>query len=71
MSLILFFFFLLAKYSQRVSTCNMYFIQKIILVRDKIAQIHTIRSANLLWYHCCAMVHLTVQWYDLLHVQLP
>ena len=56
MSLILFFFFLLAKYSQRASTRNAYFIHKIIWVCEKIAQIHIIHIANLLWNHCCAMV---------------
>ena len=43
MSLILFFFFLLAKYSQCPSTRNTYFIHKIILVHDKIAQIQLLR----------------------------
>ena len=50
--LILFFFFLLAKYSQR------HFIHKMILVCNKIAQIHITRRAKLLWLHCCAMVRL-------------
>ena len=38
-----FFFFLLAKYSQRVT--NKYFFHKTILVRDMIAQIHTKKYA--------------------------
>ena len=58
MSQILLFFFLLAIYSQRASTRITYFIHRIILVCDKIAQIHIIHSANLLWHHCCAVERL-------------
>ena len=55
MSLISVFFFLLAKYSHYVST-YMYNIYFIILAHSKIVQIHLIRSANLFWHLCCAMV---------------
>ena len=41
LSKISFFFFLLAKYSQRAIKANAYFIHKTISVRDKTAQIHT------------------------------
>ena len=42
MSKIVFFLFLLAKYSQRaIKAYNAYFIHKTISVRDKTAQIHT------------------------------